>query len=147
MDCVYSLWLYTPINTRQSIPSQELARQAQFLKILTKGAFSALPSPHPFRMFPVCKDLQPYKHSCGLTKANEDQGGRKVTRLHCFSLLPLRIFLKGFTLLFHVYECPFVHHLCVHAVCTKARRGRWVLWNWSYSCEPSGRRLTTEPSL
>lgn len=112
-DCVYSLWLYTPINTRQSIPSQELARQAQFLKILTKGAFSALPSPHPFRMFPVCKDLQPYKHSCGLTKANEDQGGRKITRLHCFSLLPLRIFLKD---LLYYFMCMSVR-LCITCVC------------------------------
>lgn len=39
-----------------------------------------------------------------------------------------------FEILFYVFECLPAHMLenHMHAVPSEARRGHWMLWNWSY---------------
>lgn len=49
-------------------------------------------------------------------------------------LSPLPTVFKKKIYLFYVYECGpkclYMNHM--RAVTTEARRGRWILWNWSY---------------
>lgn len=63
-------------------------------------------------------------------EADDIVGGR------FFPLCVFYLYECFFEILFYVYEerlpeCMSVHHL--HAMPYAARRGRQILWNWSYS--------------